>query len=77
MVGNDFNLASVIWCHDSIDAVAYVRSSRLYDKSVKCTKNDPPKLLASDGYPRYVEDHPLVFGTVTKDSEYCWYFTSY
>jgi DUF1365 family protein len=41
MVGNDFNPAIVILCHDSIGAVAYVRSSRLYDENVECTKNDP------------------------------------
>jgi hypothetical protein len=27
-------------------------------------KSTPRKLLASDGYPNYIENHPLVFGTV-------------
>jgi hypothetical protein len=29
-------------------------------------KTTPRKFLASDGYPNYVENHPLVFGTVTQ-----------
>jgi hypothetical protein len=58
MVGNDFNPASVILCHDSIGAVAYVRSSRLYDKSDKCTKIDPEQFASFRRYPKYVETTP-------------------
>jgi hypothetical protein len=66
MVDNDFNPASVIWCHDSIGAVVYVRRSEVSTiKVLSVPKTTPHKLLASDGYLRYVENHPLVFGTIT------------
>jgi hypothetical protein len=34
-------------------------------KVLSVPKTTLRKLLASDGYPKYVENHPLVFGTVT------------
>jgi hypothetical protein len=34
-------------------------------KGFRVPKNDPRNLLASNEYPKYVENHPLVFGTLT------------
>jgi hypothetical protein len=66
MVGNDFDPASLIWCHDCIGAVACVRRSEACTITVlSVLKTTPRKLLASDGYPKYVENRLLVFGTVT------------
>jgi hypothetical protein len=71
MVGNDFNPASVILCHNSI--VPWLMSGVVAFKIrvLRVPKTTPRKFLASDGYPSYVENHPLVFGTVTAGST-CW-----
>jgi DUF1365 family protein len=62
MVGNDFNPASVIWCHNSIGAVAYVRRRVATVKNVlSVAKTHRRILLATDEYPKYIENHPLVF----------------
>jgi predicted phosphoadenosine phosphosulfate sulfurtransferase len=42
MVGNDFNPASVIWCHNSTGAVAYVGIRVLLKVNMSnCTEKDP------------------------------------
>jgi hypothetical protein len=66
MVLRNFSPPSVIMCHHSIGAVAYVRRSEASTiKVLSVPKSTPRNLLASDGYLDYVENHPLVFGTVT------------
>jgi hypothetical protein len=70
MVLRNFSPPSIIMCHHSIGAVAYVgRSVLLKVKSVQCTKRTPRILLDSDEYPECVETTPSVFGTVTVA---CW-----
>jgi hypothetical protein len=43
-------------------------------KVFRVPKLTPRKLLASDGYLNYVENHPLVFGTVTLTTFLSWLF---
>jgi hypothetical protein len=66
MVLRNFSPPSVIMCHHSIGAVAYVgRSVLLKVKGVKCTKKDPAHTANTDEYPECVETTPRVFGPVT------------
>jgi hypothetical protein len=51
MVGNDFNPASVIWCHNSIGAVAYVGKRVLLKVNLSnCTKRIPRIVLSAEEY---------------------------
>ena len=59
MVGNDFNPASVIWCHNSVGVVAYVgRSVLLKVKTAECTKKDPAQIASYRRVSRVRRNHP-------------------
>jgi hypothetical protein len=72
-VGTIFNPASVIWCHNSTGAVAYVgRSVLLKVKLAECTKIDPAHIASFRRVSRVRRKPPLrVFGPVTAGSTCC------
>jgi hypothetical protein len=58
MVGNDFNPASVIWCHISTSVVAYEESSVLFKENLLSVPKRTQRIfLASDENRECVENH--------------------